>query len=238
MFGDPHFTTIDNVNFTFNGIGEYMMVRTAPSLDFHVQGRLQKFEATVDGTVLSAVVVKYKGLPAVEVHGGTGGNSEVYVGGALQEVGDSPVIVGPSGVMTVDVGVGLNVGVMSPASAATSTMINLQRNNDSSVSISTDEGGSVTVGMQEEFLVVSLELSTAFMNQTSGLFGVFNNNPADDFQTPQGEILSINASLDKEVYYSFGLLCKFISCTVLVTQFSVFEYLVYFFSSYTVEPQR
>ena len=210
MFGDPHFTTIDNSNFTFNGIGEYVFVKTTPSLNFHIQGRLRKFGTLVDGTVLSAIVVKYKDIPSVQVRVGTGGTSEVYVGGVQLEVevGESPVIISPSGIVSEDVSGGINMGAMSSMMAATSTMMYIRRDNDSSVIISTDEGGSVTVGMQEEFLRISLEVPKAFMNQTSGLFGVFNNNPEDDFQTPLGEVLNINSTIDKQVYYSFGLLCK------------------------------
>ncbi len=210
-FGDPHFTTIDNANFTFNGIGEYIFVRTPSPLNFHVQGRLRKFETLVNGTVLSAIVVKYGSLPPVEVHGGSiGGNSEVYVDGDMLEVeiGTSPAIIGDSGITSLDVSGGLGLGTMGSSITATSAMMYIRRDDDSSVIISTDEEVSVTVGKQGDFLTISLEVPTSFMNQTSGLFGVFNDDPNDDFRSPQGDILNIDTSLDKEVYYNFGLLCK------------------------------
>ena len=207
MFGDPHFTSIDNANFTFNGIGEYVFVRTPPSLNFQVQGRLAKYESA-NGTVISAIVVKYSDLPSIQVQANPGGNSEVYVGGVLTEVGSTPVIVGASGMASLDSGTGLSGNSMSMSSS--SSMIYVRRDNDSSVVISNDAEASVTVAMQEEFLGISLQFPRSFVNQTSGLLGVFNDNPDDDFQNPKGQVLDIDTSMDRAVYYDFGLLCKFV----------------------------
>lgn len=65
--GDPHFLSVDGKNFTFNGIGEYIFVRTPASLGFSVQGRLRAFSGNVTGTVLSSIVVKQGATPPVQI---------------------------------------------------------------------------------------------------------------------------------------------------------------------------
>ena len=40
MFGDPHFITLDGVEYTFNGYGEYTILN-ANNAEFLLQGRMQ-----------------------------------------------------------------------------------------------------------------------------------------------------------------------------------------------------
>ena len=44
-------------------------------------------------------------------------------------------------------------------------------------------------------------------NNSRGLLGNFNGNPDDDLETPDGDVLSPNAT-DKELFYDFGIKCK------------------------------
>ncbi|XP_017721880.1 PREDICTED: mucin-4-like, partial [Rhinopithecus bieti] len=40
MFGDPHITTLDGVNYTFNGLGDFLLVRAQDrNSSFLLQGR-------------------------------------------------------------------------------------------------------------------------------------------------------------------------------------------------------
>ena len=201
-YGDPHFTTVDNVNYTFNGIGEYIFVRTTPSLNFHIQGRLTKFDSTSNGTIISAIAVKQGNIPAVQVEYGSGTELDIYVGGVKQDIkfGDSPIVISSSGILSTDV----SGGISSIGAASTSSMMFLRVDEDSNMVISTSEGASIFVGNQEEFLRITVEVPPSFINQTSGMLGVFNNNPDDDFQ---GAMLNIDASNDRDVY-QFGLACK------------------------------
>ena len=43
MFGDPHIYTFDNQAYTFNGLGEYVLVRAnSPKVKLDVQGRFEQ----------------------------------------------------------------------------------------------------------------------------------------------------------------------------------------------------
>ena len=46
MRGDPHFTTLDGKEFTFNGWGEYTLARIdlGNGIEFHAQGRTHPVE--------------------------------------------------------------------------------------------------------------------------------------------------------------------------------------------------
>lgn len=58
IWGDPHIKTLDGGEYTFNGLGEYVMiVMTKPELNFTLQGRTGLAE-TENGTITNATVFK------------------------------------------------------------------------------------------------------------------------------------------------------------------------------------
>ena len=60
-FGDPHVHTLDNLAYTFNGLGEYYLIKT-PQDQFTLQGRTAKAVdangTEMDATVFSAFAAK------------------------------------------------------------------------------------------------------------------------------------------------------------------------------------
>ena len=55
-FGDPHMITLDGVEYTFNGYGEYQILNVAGP-EFKLQGRMQPL-LNDDGNVTRATVYK------------------------------------------------------------------------------------------------------------------------------------------------------------------------------------
>lgn len=53
-FGDPHMVTLDGTPFTFNGHGEYFILKLS-GMDFSLQGRMEPLTAD-DGTLTRATV--------------------------------------------------------------------------------------------------------------------------------------------------------------------------------------
>ena len=62
--GDPHFTTLDGRVYTFNGLGEYVLLRESIK-DFEFQGRTE-LAPNSNATIFSAFAIK-DGSDAVEV---------------------------------------------------------------------------------------------------------------------------------------------------------------------------
>ena len=126
----------------------------------------------------------------------------VYIGGVLQEmaVGDSPLILNGSGIVSTNLTGGIgNIGDPMALAMATEQMV-IRMEDTNSLVISAGEGES------SNFLQLSIALPDSFKNKTSGLLGVFNDNPDDDFRDRNGTILDLFT--EREIY-EFGLLCKF-----------------------------
>lgn len=72
VFGDPHFVTFDNLHYTFNGKGEYSLVRVAnPDNRLDVQARFEQLPMNAYGEVratqLTSVVARGNSSTTIEV---------------------------------------------------------------------------------------------------------------------------------------------------------------------------
>ena len=79
MFGDPHFKTLDGANYTFNGIGEYVMV-DAQNGNFQLQARtsLAQGNSTI-ATIFTAGAAKEEHASTVEVRVKEGGKGSLNI---------------------------------------------------------------------------------------------------------------------------------------------------------------
>ena len=68
FFGDPHITTLDEKQYTFNGLGEYTLV-TGDDQSIVIQGRTELTPGTADtgATQFSAFAFGQPGSSVVEV---------------------------------------------------------------------------------------------------------------------------------------------------------------------------
>lgn len=54
VFGDPHFVTFDNLQYTFNGMGEFVLARVNDSaMPLDVQGRFEQVSRNIHGNVMA-----------------------------------------------------------------------------------------------------------------------------------------------------------------------------------------
>lgn len=65
IWGDPHFTTLDNTTYTFNGLGEYTMTVIDNGV-FEMQARTRRTTGRGLGTVFSAAAAKEENTAIVE----------------------------------------------------------------------------------------------------------------------------------------------------------------------------
>lgn len=73
VFGDPHFVTFDGLEYTFNGVGEFVLLKSVEKYGspFEIQGRFEQMPRSLSGEVksayLSSVVVRGNSSQVIEI---------------------------------------------------------------------------------------------------------------------------------------------------------------------------
>lgn len=206
-WGDPHLESVDGLNFTFNGLGEYVLLQSTAN-EVIIQARFIKYEDT-NATVLSAVAIRDKASPVIQVELGFTGEFRLYLDGAEQSVpaNQSFVIVTETGVYNED-----NLTNFKPAEN-NGVLI---RNDNGSLVLSTASQAHLAVNKELSFIYIMLQLGPAFLKHTEGLLGYYNNDPSDDFRRPDGTNIPIKSS-EEEVYQNFGIKCELYTHSQLMT---------------------
>lgn len=63
VFGDPHFVTFDGLEYTFNGKGEFVLLRAdTPKQNLNVQGRFEQVPHNRYGDVMATQLTAIAGL--------------------------------------------------------------------------------------------------------------------------------------------------------------------------------
>ncbi|XP_052780549.1 mucin-like protein [Mya arenaria] len=186
--GDPHITTLDGFMYTFNGHGEFVMIRSDTG-SFELQGRFQP--ATVDGALSNATVttsvVGQQTSPAsdkVEFRiNGAGDDIEVYLNDVLD---------------TTDLSTGSSQGnnILVEKNADTYRMIFFA-------------GVAVNVKPTSGLLSLSLALTSDWAGEIKGLVGNFDGNDTNEFQLPDGTDLGDPAGFTEEqIYNQYGTMWR------------------------------
>ena len=212
-WGDPHFRTVDNNTYTFNALGEYILLRSNEK-NMSVQVRLRLFDTSdstsVNATVISALAVEHGSVQSVQVEEG---DQELllYVNGStvsLPDSDDSNLIITEDS--TYD---SFNSFIASEQDPISTDYMSI-RYDESELIIVLSSGASVMVANTSSFLHVAVEVSSAFINSTEGLLGYFNGDPSDDYYLPNGTIVPDDSS-EAELYY-YGLECECFVCSISV----------------------
>ena len=73
--------------------------------------------------------------------------------------------------------------------------------------ISIGSGAVFTIGKQDTFMYVGVQLGPGFLGSTEGLLGYYDDDSSNDYLLPNGTVLSIGLS-EEQLYYEYGLECK------------------------------
>lgn len=115
-----------------------------------------------------------------------------------------------------------NIASHDSAIQPTSTdQVSVQVDDSDTLVITTPGGATVMVALQMSFLRATVVLTNSYINQTRGLMGVFNRDPANDFTLPNGTVL--RADLTEPEVYTYGLECKLFSHTCCWIYMFVFD---------------
>ena len=208
-WGDPHFTTLDGNEYTFNGLGEYLIFKSADNR-FEFQGRTQ-LVANSTATEFSAFVGRQfsnESDSSTTVHVGLISANELRImvccyapdapltealsefnGSSWRDVSTNFSKLSPNGVLLLD-----NV-VLSRGEANGSLVMSFS--SEITVSITARSG----------LLSYVLGLSDEFQGKTRGLSGRWDGDPANDFVPRVGEQISVDAS-SRTIHNNFGQTCK------------------------------
>ncbi|KAK3731213.1 hypothetical protein QZH41_017746, partial [Actinostola sp. cb2023] len=180
FWGDPHFVTLDNKNYTFNGVGEFVML-DAKDGHFQLQARTKIAKGEGTATVFSGAVAKETNTSTVQVTLNDNGTLEVCVDGEPFDI---------SGLTNNSKRLNGSVSVSKP--------------DKNCFEMSFPSG--MTVKVCEKLLQLSIIAAApeSFKNHTKGLLGTWNGDNEDDFTLPNGTVLP-GTSSSKDIHYQFGL---------------------------------
>ncbi|PFX32349.1 Mucin-4 [Stylophora pistillata] len=188
---DPHFVTLDGKNYTFNGLGEYIMADARDGF-FQLQARTKLAKGDGTATVFSAAAAKEGNSSIVQVE--------------LNDAGIGVLIDGES----------FDYISLSNESVILNGSVAVAKPDNNSFLMVFPSGISVTAKAVSGALSLVLAAPNSFKNQTKGLLGTWNDDPEDDFLTPNGTILPSSAN-GKNIHYNFGLLWQVDNKSTLFT---------------------
>ncbi|XP_042655267.1 mucin-4 isoform X2 [Tyto alba] len=160
-FGDPHITTLDGLTYTFNGLGDFVLLLASDArTSFVLHGRTAQ-TGTAQATNFVAFAAQYISATTTTVEWNLGNQ------------GDIQVLL-----------------------------------NDESIQFSYSQAvfeGAIAVSISATSGILSMvcSLPDLYRNSTKGLLGVWDHDPADDFQMPNGTSIPVNSSEEK--IYNYGM---------------------------------
>ncbi|KAK2538455.1 mucin-4 [Columba guinea] len=198
-FGDPHITTLDGLNYTFNGLGDFvLLVASDAQTSFVLQGRTAQ-TGTARATSFVAFAAQYVSTTTATV---STSNPEAHwdichdlqVEWTLGSQGDIQVLLNDETIwFSYSQDLGADV-YYSPGVLLV---------NDSSITAIFDGAISISISAVSGILSMVCSLPDQYRNSTKGLLGVWDRDPADDFKMPNGTSIPMNSS--EEEIYSYGL---------------------------------
>ncbi|XP_023584443.1 LOW QUALITY PROTEIN: mucin-4 [Trichechus manatus latirostris] len=190
MFGDPHITTLDGANYTFNGLGDFLLVRAQDrNSSFLLQGRTAQtgtaqatnfiaFAAQYNSSSLDPITVQWILEPNNKIHVRL--NNETVTFEANREDAEGQETFNTTGIILM--------------------------RNGSLVSANIDGTVTISVIALSNILHASSSLPEEYQNRTEGLLGVWNDNPGDDFKLPNGTTIPRESS--EETIFHYGMTWK------------------------------
>ncbi|CAI9724672.1 mucinmucin-4-like [Octopus vulgaris] len=197
MFGDPHIQTLDGLKYSFNGLGEYTLIRVHSKTTginmLEIQARTAQAKNS-NGTLINATIFSAFAMKDFIT------NAAAQVELAADE---KTLVIYHNGIdKTLDFQKDPNYSLTDP-DLFISRNSNNQTNQSVSLTFTSGVDVSVTVGIR--MLAVTVSLPEGYKNTTltSGLMGVYNDNKTDDLTTPNGTVLP-DTSSERDIFYKFG----------------------------------
>ncbi|XP_048583031.1 protein mesh isoform X2 [Nematostella vectensis] len=181
-FGDPHLVTLDGVEYTLNGFGEFTVLKV-DSPQFTLQGRMKPLvnngHAT-RATLFTAFAMRENGSDTVQIQLNGRGLVDVLVNGEIVELEEQ------GGTIEIQ-----NAWVMKYP-------------NVSKYSAIFRSGISVTVQGYTDLLQMMLLVPQKFKGDTTGLLGLWDDDKTREFLLPNGSFIGTESPATK-IHSEFGM---------------------------------
>ena len=187
FWGDPHVMTLDGKQYTFNGLGEYVLLQSAIN-NFALQGRTMKAIKTgnlsASATVFSAFAASEEGAVIVQF----------TLNATLNGI---DILVNRTTTFSKH--------TLPVNDTKEYTNVDITRTSNKSVTATFSSGISIEVTLLTQMLSIAFNGPEEIKGSTTGLLGTWNDNINDDFKRPDGTYLPIN-STESQIFYNFGQL--------------------------------
>ncbi|GCC16557.1 hypothetical protein chiPu_0020337, partial [Chiloscyllium punctatum] len=189
FFGDPHIVTLDSVKYTFNGLGEFILLsvkdENGTSL-FRLQGRTLRAGENRTSQATSFVALAAQRMNGTKVQWNINDDDEI--------------------ILMVDGNI-----VTATENSTFINEVTIQKTTDNETVAAFEGGTSITVSGTKGTLAFTTSLDNSLKNETEGLLGVWNDDKADDFKAANGTHLDFdgtNLPSDAQIFFDFGLTWK------------------------------
>ncbi|XP_062511306.1 mucin-like protein [Corticium candelabrum] len=206
-WGDPHISTLDGKQYTFNGVGEYILMQTVNET-FVLEGRTRLVEnssATVFSAFAAAEFIASTGfsrslLKSSVIHTELMDDNTLRVKACCYSLEDTFV----SSDSTLKRSSwrefsGEFAGLDNVTRLRLDNMV-LARPADKKLVAVFSSGISVTVEIKKALLTVVFAAPNTFKGNTRGLLGVWDDDKSNDLTARNGTVVSIN-STDREIHH-------------------------------------
>ncbi|KAK2161853.1 hypothetical protein LSH36_108g00007 [Paralvinella palmiformis] len=208
-FGDPHFRTYDGVDYTFNGRGEYWLLRVYDmdvDLDnIAVQVRLEKPSeqkwGDVKATIITGVVIQEGYADDMTVP-----RIEVLMAEPEATVRQKLLISGEVHDLKMDHNRKLEIAYRDNSRLiiiANNELTSYPDNKQSNISVIFQSGIMVQIAYVDGALHIISSLPYKYKGRTAGLFGLWSDMKDDDLTTPGGEPIDYTRG-NEFIHYNFG----------------------------------
>ncbi|XP_054241714.1 mucin-4 [Indicator indicator] len=181
-FGDPHITTLDGLTYTFNGLGDFVLLLASDARSsFVLHGRTAR-TGMAQATNFVAFAAQYISTTTTTVEWTLGSQDDIQV-----LLNNKTIQFSYS--QDMDAEVYYSPGILLV--------------NSSSFMAVFDGAIAVSISATSRILSMVCSLLSQYHNSTKGLLGVWDQDPTDDFQMPNGTSIPVNSS--EEEIYSYGM---------------------------------
>ena len=213
--GDPHVKTLDGRDYTFNGLGEYMIFKSVDD-SFVFQGRTQlvngstaaSFSAFAAGAFAPSGSFTTSSLDSTVVHVELANNSSLRIWACCYSAANDLLTESRSTFgetwrdITSEVfDLVVNEGILPLRNVV------LSRKMNSTVELSFSSGISLEVQQQGRLLTFVISAPEKLKGLTKGLLGRWDDDETNDFVSRSGIEILIN-STNRDIHNQFGQTCE------------------------------